>query len=768
LGQYGYFLPAEVSACVGQGLILQPGIVPQASQGQFRPFYATLTGNPADDVYTFSAGTGQKVSTTGAAVGANVPGATASSLLAVDASGNLVSGPPTLSAVTVSRVLHPSGDMSGVSDRTQILNALATASPGSKVYLANGVYYTDQPIAWTTNVSLEGESLSEIAGSSVGNPSTYWFPYYGGLIFSGPTWPLQGVVIVQVTTGADVLQPNGIGIQQNLRNIGLSFAPAIMYQNTGHGINTIIPVTTSPYQDAGQYGSIWENVKVWGHDGNHYALQWVNPVYVHFRNFRGYGGGGIHTVLNINQGFGNYQWDDVYVLEFLGGSAHVSHFDNQNGPGALFCHYNRIQLAQIALGASQPAGTTAPTSAQLGRKVTGTWNSQYWPNTDNENGFGAVQSFLGSGNMDATQQATWPTPSLSYVPYQSQSGNPENIGMSFTFTPLATAVEQVYFGHSTQIGQALASSGAVENATLVSSPGVVRMCADADFLYWTSGYDLNRCNLDGTSQAINYLTTGGSHANGICAPGNGYLYWADSTLNTIQRASIQTGVIDPNFSIAGCSAPEAICSDGTYVYWCNNGTGDIGRATLAGGSVTQTFITGANNVGGGICTDGTYLYWTEYGNTSVARATLAGGSVNHTFIALTNKPFSVATDGTYLWIPNANNAIGQCAVAGTGLNEAFISALGYVPLSVVATTPPADATVTAWITTGSNVGKTSTPTPALQAGVWSVPAGGAPQTMTCTPAGPVPSGGQYAFKWRNCTPGSKFGSFPLSGSSPGW
>jgi lysophospholipase L1-like esterase len=72
LGQWGYFLPAEVNIALGQGLILQAGIVPTSSQGQPRPFNAMLTGNSADDAYALSAGTGQKLPASGGS-GAALP-----------------------------------------------------------------------------------------------------------------------------------------------------------------------------------------------------------------------------------------------------------------------------------------------------------------------------------------------------------------------------------------------------------------------------------------------------------------------------------------------------------------------------------------------------------------------------------------------------------------------------------------------------------------------------------------------------------------------
>jgi hypothetical protein len=63
---------------------------------------AILTGNPADDVYAISAGTGEKITPGGAlATGSTVSGATPSTLFVADSNGKLQSGPSTSSVVLV-------------------------------------------------------------------------------------------------------------------------------------------------------------------------------------------------------------------------------------------------------------------------------------------------------------------------------------------------------------------------------------------------------------------------------------------------------------------------------------------------------------------------------------------------------------------------------------------------------------------------------------------------------------------------------------------
>jgi hypothetical protein len=118
VGQWGYFLPNEVNIALGQGLILQAGIVPTASQGQPRPFNAVLTGNSADDAYALSAGTGQKLSVSG---GTNLDSW---------ANNAVVTNEP------APHLLMSSYDTGGSDQTTAIRNALADAAT---LITANGL-----------------------------------------------------------------------------------------------------------------------------------------------------------------------------------------------------------------------------------------------------------------------------------------------------------------------------------------------------------------------------------------------------------------------------------------------------------------------------------------------------------------------------------------------------------------------------------------------------------------------------------------------------
>jgi hypothetical protein len=88
---------------------------------------AILTGNPADDVYAISAGTGEKITPGGAlATGSTVSGATPSTLFVADSNGKLQSGPSTSSVASVSSAYAAGQLVEGANNGSDFADAGST------------------------------------------------------------------------------------------------------------------------------------------------------------------------------------------------------------------------------------------------------------------------------------------------------------------------------------------------------------------------------------------------------------------------------------------------------------------------------------------------------------------------------------------------------------------------------------------------------------------------------------------------------------------
>jgi virginiamycin B lyase len=154
--------------------------------------------------------------------------------------------------------------------------------------------------------------------------------------------------------------------------------------------------------------------------------------------------------------------------------------------------------------------------------------------------------------------------------------------------------------------------------------------AKAGSIYWASGNNIGRANLDGTGVKHDFIT-GINNLNGIAVDGT-YIYWSSGS-GGIGRANLDGTGVNETF-ITGVST-EALAVDGTYIYWAWEG--DIGRANLDGTGANQTFITPGENSSflEGVAVDGTYIYWTNNDFApigAIGRANLDGTGVNKNFI----------------------------------------------------------------------------------------------------------------------------------------
>lgn len=210
-------------------------------------------------------------------------------------------------------------------DKAMLLQAIADTPSGGKLWIpsvGDTPYAIDAPLVIAKHITIEGNSLSDnftsvTSGGELGTPS------------NSLAQMLLGSVIMQVTAGANVLNLTGSGIAAHLRRLGLTWASAIRYTNTGHG------VWASPTQtfaggggfpagghDSGLMSYTMADVSVAGNDGNHYGFYLLNAMYGRMDHLRVYGGGGLHLEVDSFRGnFGNLVCSDLYVNLLNAGTA---------------------------------------------------------------------------------------------------------------------------------------------------------------------------------------------------------------------------------------------------------------------------------------------------------------------------------------------------------------------------------------------------------------------------------------------------------------
>src|SRR2546421_7764397 len=117
----------------------------------------------------------------------------------------------------------------GSTDDTSAIQSAITAAIaiGGTVYVPHGTYKITSTLTLTGQCSIVGESISEVMGSIISDTTALNAP---------PAAPyLLGSVILQATAATDAFALSGGGATIHVRNLGVRFAAAIHFQNTGHG-----------------------------------------------------------------------------------------------------------------------------------------------------------------------------------------------------------------------------------------------------------------------------------------------------------------------------------------------------------------------------------------------------------------------------------------------------------------------------------------------------------------------------------------------------
>lgn len=214
----------------------------------------------------------------------------------------------------------------------------------------------------------------------------------------------------------------------------------------------------------------------------------------------------------------------------------------------------------------------------------------------------------------------------------------------------------------------------------------------------------------GTSARFNY-------PYGITSDGTD-LYVADANNNTIRKITASTGAVTTFAGVAGAPGstdgtgtasrfkhPDGITSDGTYLYVADTGNNTIRQivistqvvTTLAGvagavGSADGTGTAARFNYPTGVAANGGYLYVADTDNHTIRKVVISSGVVST--LAGTagtassadgtgtgaqfNYPYGIASDGTYVYVADANNnSIREIRVA-SGIVTTLAGAAGSI------------------------------------------------------------------------------------------
>jgi len=209
----------------------------------------------------------------------------------------------------------------GTTDDTAAIQAAITACPtDGRVFIPRGTYKLTAALTIPGSLTLFGDGVSSVGFDSCGPSAAPW---------------LAGSVLLQTAAATDCIQITGTVPTVNLHDFGIVFDTPIRFTNTGHGINTQPTATYGGGHTIGLMHSTWENVQVFGHDGNHYARYIVNALLNTFTNMRSYGGG---VVIYIQDSAviisGNTVDINPYGCLFVAGTAHAYAFSGISGTGA--------------------------------------------------------------------------------------------------------------------------------------------------------------------------------------------------------------------------------------------------------------------------------------------------------------------------------------------------------------------------------------------------------------------------------------------------
>lgn len=289
-------------------------------------------------------------------------------------------------------------------------------------------------------LSIRGQGAKELYGTGGGN-NTWNFPTQAPY--------LTGTVFVQCAPNVDGILSAAQGNAQHMKDFGIRFAGR--FQATGHGLNS------TPAAWYGNQGGSFENVRVFGVDGNHYGFVFSAPIYNRHTGLRSYGGGGMRiSVGSAPAAPGNLLCLDYFSCTYIAGSAHGVYI---NGTTFDFMQFVRMQSWVFTPNPALP--NTTPPSGQnciqtdgVGGTYIGFVGADIESNVAGEsstfpNGVGCYRTH---GNVSTVGNANPTGNPSSGASNVNASGTTQYGSHQFLLTPAATATANTTLNGATSTG----------------------------------------------------------------------------------------------------------------------------------------------------------------------------------------------------------------------------------------------------------------------------------------------------------------------------
>lgn len=238
---------------------------------------------------------------------AGVPVASPSTATAQILVTTILSGAGTTSLTLAASATTEVSGASCYHDDTASLQSMIVAAKGNNVQeclIPGGVYRITSPLVIDDTFTMRGIGAFELgSGPNLDLPATSPF--------------LAGSIIAPLTPCIDAIQITSSGQVVNLRDLGVRWD--YPFCGTGHAFNA----GAQSSQASGLFMSQWSGLKVWGHDGYHYAFYFINPIQNTTTHLRSYGGGNTYMASNSEGGYyGNHVAIHHSGEMICGGTAH--------------------------------------------------------------------------------------------------------------------------------------------------------------------------------------------------------------------------------------------------------------------------------------------------------------------------------------------------------------------------------------------------------------------------------------------------------------
>lgn len=206
----------------------------------------------------------------------------------------------------------------GITDDTAAIQAaIDAASPLNATVYFSGPSLISAALKVPTGVTIQGTGSFELYGSQGSATSLN-----NSINLPTESPYLTGAVLIQSATDTNILEIEDASSVINLFDFGMLFASP--FANTGHAIYAVPPTIAAGGYDNGWMGFKISNIKVYGHDGDHYAIYAINPIYGEIEHFLSWGGGIYYFENNSNLDghYGNLSVGQTYGKTIVSGTAH--------------------------------------------------------------------------------------------------------------------------------------------------------------------------------------------------------------------------------------------------------------------------------------------------------------------------------------------------------------------------------------------------------------------------------------------------------------